>query len=85
MNEICLYCKHRGRDGVCRYFAAYVGNTFEAWRLGFDLQRENARENNGDCWRFEVKPSMIGKRLTLDDWRRLPLGVLVKLGRRRRR
>lgn len=79
MNEICLYCKYRGRDGVCRYFTAYAGNTFEAWRLGFDLQRDNARENGGNCWRFEPSPSLKRKRLTMEALRRLPLGVIAKL------
>lgn len=80
MNEICLYCKHRGRDGVCLYF----GKTFDGWRLGIELQREVEREYNGNCWRFELKPSLTGKRFTMEELRRLPLGVLAKLQKRRK-
>lgn len=79
MPEICRYCSYCGRDGICKYF----GNTNEAWRLGWVLQMEVKRELNGDCWRFEVKDSVKRRGLTLEELRRLPLGILAKINKRR--
>lgn len=51
--------------------------------MGWQWQREVMRDFAGDCWRLAVKDSVNLRNMTYAEFRRLPLGVLARLRKRK--